>query len=122
LITYWYNAKNPSTKKSLTGLNNFYDGTFKVDFKLPSAGKRDYVDASLIGQGSEGWYWSSSPVFSNLYYASYLYFGYVNEVSADHSSSYAYRTNGYSVRCFKNSPDASETLILTFHENGGDLL
>ena len=119
MITYWYNSNPNNTKKSLTSLNSFSDGTFKTDFKLPLAGIRDRSSSvSLFGQGSLGRYWSSSPHSAGSYYARGLYLD-SSSVNANGSND---RAIGYSVRCFKDSPDAPETLTLTFDENGGDLL
>ena len=85
-------------------------------FKLPFAGIRDYSDASLSDQGSNGGYWSSSPDWASSKYA--------RSLVLDSSSAYAnyndYRAYGYSVRCFKDSyvaPTISYSLEL--HANGG---
>ena len=119
LITYWYNTKNPSSAKSYTSLNSFNDSSFKTAFKLPLAGGRNYSSAGLDSQGSDGYYWSSSPYGSDYpYYARYLTLNssYVN------ASSYSFRALGFSVRCFKDSSLAPETYTLELDANGWDLL
>ena len=121
LITYWYNAKNPLSKKSLTTLNRFSDSSFNTDFKLPIAGERSNSAANLIYifyGDSYGYYWSSSPDSESSNLAHYLILDSSN-VGANAVDKRAY---GFSVRCFKDHPDAPETLTLTFDENGGDLL
>lgn len=83
---------------------------------MPFAGYRNYYDASLSNQGTYGDYWSSSPYGDgNPDYARRIGLG----MGVDASNGY-YRTNGYSVRCFKNSyvaPTISYSLEL--HANGG---
>ena len=120
MITYWYNSENSTTKKTLTGLNSFTDDAFKIDFKLPLAGNRNYSPvAPLNSQGSLGYYWSSSPYgVDNPALARTL------SLSSSYVSATSYdgRSYGYSLRCFKDSPNAPETLIYTFNQNGGNLL
>ena len=87
-------------------------------FKLPFAGGRNYYGASLNGQGSYGYYWSSSPSSASSDSARRLYLGSSN-VNANFNLDRAY---GYSVRCFKDSyvaPSISYTLEL--HANGGSV-
>ena len=115
LITYWYNTKNPSIQKLDTSLNSFDDDDFKLAFKLPFAGNRSYSNASLEYQGSYGFYWSSSPT-SSFAYGLFLYSPGVFKINDGD------RAATKSIRCFKDSPDAPETNIVTFNENGGDLL
>ena len=97
-----------------TSLNSFSDGTFKTDFKLPLAGYRIYSSAALSDQGSRTYDWSSSPYSAGSINARLLYLDSSN-VTADRNLD---RARGYSVRCFKDSPDAPETLTITFDENG----
>jgi uncharacterized protein (TIGR02145 family) len=76
------------------------------------AGRID-TDGSLKEQRSQTYYWSSSPVKnSNSALFLFVYFGGVNTVVNNN------RAVGYSIRCFKDSPDASATRIITFNENG----
>ena len=87
-------------------------------FKLPFAGGRNYYGASLNGQGSYGYYWSSSPSSASSNNARYLYL----DSSSVYANDYYYRANGFSVRCFKDScvaPSISYTLEL--HANGGSV-
>ena len=87
---------------------------FETAFKLPLAGRREGNSIST----SNGYYWSSSQNgSSNNYRARYLRLS-SSRVDAD---SYGNRTYGNSVRCFKDSANAPETLTLTFNENKGSL-
>ena len=73
-------------------------------FYIPFAGYRNISNATLSYQGSNGFYWSSSPYGSDYpYNARYLSL-YSSNVYADRSY---YRAYGYSVRCFKDSYVAS---------------
>ncbi len=58
---------------------------------LPAAGRR--FGSSLIGRGSDGYYWSGSPNESGSYNACYLVF-----ISGAHRRAWNYRYNGRSVR------------------------
>jgi hypothetical protein len=90
-------------------LNSNYSD-FQEYFKLPFAGSRNYSDASLIGQGFVGLYWSSSPYSAGSNYARYLY---LNSSLVD-ANSLNLRAYGFSVRCFKDSYVADpETSNLT---------
>ena len=63
--------------------------------KLPMAGLRRWNDASLLDQGADGFYWSSSPSGTDgylmIFYSSNIY-----------PSGNNFRAYGFSVRCFKN--------------------
>lgn len=77
---------------------------------MPFAGDRSYSTANPASQGHEGYYWASSPYEGNPNAARYLHLN----PSAVHADYGHYRTNGYSVRCFKNTyvePDNSWTAI-----------
>jgi uncharacterized repeat protein (TIGR02543 family) len=76
---------------------------------LPFAGARSYSSAGVYDQGTNGYYWSSSR--SNADYAYRLGFS----STALNPQGNSRRANGFSVRCFKNSP----SLTLTFDSNGG---
>ena len=66
---------------------------------LPRAGQRDYGSASLIySQGDAANYWSSTTRFDG---ANMIFF--YSSSSSIVPDNYA-RANGFSVRCFKNSP------------------
>ena len=71
---------------------------FWIALKLPFAGYRDRWDSKVFDHGSYGLYWSSTRYDEN--YAYRLNFGSSN-ISLQSSG---YRSNAYSVRCFKNSP------------------
>lgn len=71
---------------------------FWIALKLPYAGSRRHSSADVDYQGARGTYWSSSRY--DVYYSYYLNF---NAVALNGQTEY-YCTNGYSVRCFKNSP------------------
>lgn len=71
---------------------------FGIALKLPFAGYRSNSSAGVDFQGAEGDYWSSS-----RYNASNAYYLYFNSTALT-PQSYNRRANGFSVRCFKNSP------------------
>jgi len=71
------------------------DVAFNSILKLPTAGNRDGISASLINLGSYGYYWSSGP---NGVYAYYLSFN----SSAVNPANFNLRAYGFSVRCLKN--------------------
>ena len=71
---------------------------FSTYLKMPKAGYRDYSILSFISRGSAGFYWSSTP-----YDADYAYYLYFDTAHVDPQGAY-YRSLGFSVRCFKNSP------------------
>jgi len=85
---------------------------FANSFKLPFAGYRDNWNASLNNQGSDGYYWSSSPYSASSYYARRLYLS-SSYVGADAIN---YRAGGFSVRCFKDSYVAP-SFTVTFNSN-----
>jgi hypothetical protein len=87
---------------------------------LPLAGGRNSMDSSLYNQGSNGFYWSSSPNDSFVYPGNVrnLLLGSSDvDTNVVTNSSFS-RAFGLSIRCFKDSPDAPETLTITFDENG----
>jgi uncharacterized protein (TIGR02145 family)/prepilin-type N-terminal cleavage/methylation domain-containing protein len=71
------------------------DGAFDSSLKLPLAGHRSRIDAVLGGQGSGGWYWSSSPEDPGTWSLSF-YSGGVDPNNPN------YRAYGLSVRCIKD--------------------
>ena len=73
---------------------------FWIALKLPCAGSRRNYNSSVYGQGSQGFYWSSSPYPSDADYSYHLAFFSTN-ISPQYNS---YRALGYSVRCFKDTP------------------
>ena len=77
---------------------------FQEYFKLPFAGGRNSSTADLKAQGSNGLYWSSSPLGSARPYGAHPLALGSSLVDAHGSNS---RANGLSVRCFKDSYVAS---------------
>jgi len=128
VTTYWYNTTNPGNIASYTTLNSWSSvstSSFSSIFKIPLAGMRGSA-GSVQDQWSVGRYWTSSPamVIGEHDIVSYvphqLYFNsqYIETMWREHRD----RGFGFSIRCFKDSPNAAETRIITFNENGGDLL
>lgn len=84
--------------------------TMKTYLKMPLAGFRDYSSASAIDQSSYAVYWSSTA--SSAGEAYYLFFS-SSTLDTQNSSN---RSNGASVRCFKNTPvtpDSTWTQLTT---------
>ena len=80
----------------------------RIKLKLPFAGYRYNVSSSVDGQGSYAYYWSSIAYSDN-----YAYFLYAHS-SMFYPTNWGYRANGYSIRCFKNTPvipDSTWTVI-----------
>jgi len=122
-----YFAANPNVNQTLTQdgdfhyFNNSANGNikkFQNSFKLPFAGYRAHWNAVSYDQSYGGDYWSSSPRSENSTYARFLYM----DSSTVQAHNLDFRTYGYSVRCFKDHPDAPATLTITFNQNGGNLL
>jgi hypothetical protein len=67
--------------------------------KLPLAGFRDAVNATIFHQGSYGFYWSSSP-HENAIYSDNLFLNSSFVVIS--YGDYDGRALGVPVRCFKN--------------------
>ena len=83
-----------STLVTVAGITNSATA-YSSSLKLTVGGGRDRSDASLFGQGSNGYYWSSSVSGTN---ASALYFNSTAVIPAN-----AYnRANGLTVRCLKD--------------------
>jgi hypothetical protein len=70
------------------------------DLLLPLAGGRGRESGALGSQGAAASYWSSSPYGGNAYYLTF---------HSDHlyPQNYDDRALGFSVRCFKNSPESA---------------
>ena len=90
-------------------------GKFRDDLLLPFAGYRGIYNASIYNQGSNGYYWSSSPHTSYADDSYYLYFN-SSQININ-LNSYTSHANGSSVRCFKNS---QSTQTLTFDADNGE--
>ena len=71
---------------------------FGIALKLPFTGRRNYNDADVYDVGSDGRYWSSTPGDADNAYRFYFHSSYVSPQDR------SYRSIGYSVRCFKDSP------------------
>lgn len=106
------------------GLHYFNNNSSSVQkfqniFKLPFAGSRNNTNGIFSDNGEMGRYWSSSP--NNLSYRDWARRLALAEYSSSSSTLNAdnknYRAYGNSLRCFKDSPKAPETLILTFDAN-----
>ncbi len=65
------------------------------DLKMPLSWRREWSNATLSFQDFIGRYWSSSPDTTNAHYMN-LYPTSINP------NNYDYRSNAFSVRCFKN--------------------
>ena len=64
---------------------------------LPFAGLRDYSSYKVFSRTFFGYYWSSSLMYADK--ARYMYFS-----NSDFNwQEYNYRSDGYAVRCFKNT-------------------
>jgi len=84
---------------------------WRINLHMPFAGYRDFSTADLSDQGSDGYYWSSSPYGSDYPDSAHRLDLDSSSVYADYISPRAY---GFSVRCFKNSfevPTSSWTVI-----------
>ena len=113
----WYHV--PSTREwkaiyNALGVETYNSGsiaTLQKTLHLPKAGARyNTVNTNVVNMGTEGNYWSSSPnIYSNLGpgHAPGLYFSssYISSQSDNNCS------QGRSVRCFKNSPIYTLTLV-----------
>ncbi len=91
----------PTQSEFQTAYNAFSNATYgnvanlPTILKMPFPGDRNYSDGSLAGQGSFGFYWSSSPLTS---FGSNLFFNSTAVTPAN----YGVRAYGFSVRCLKN--------------------
>ena len=75
-----------------------HDSDHKGSLFLPAAGLRSNYSGELAGTSTNGYYWSSSPLYESSNYAGNLYLGPGN-VSPMHFSS---RAHGFSVRCVRD--------------------
>ncbi|KYH06601.1 hypothetical protein A1704_23665 [Chryseobacterium cucumeris] len=98
----WLNLVNNTISSNIGAFNNsdtnFGSGKVLVGggnkLTFPITGERRYVDGSLFARGMTARYWTSTEYPSIYGYNTYFDFGTVNA-----SSSYAYKTSGYAVRC-----------------------
>ena len=124
LMLYWDKTKNPSNYKDYhTSVNMINDDKFMSVFKLSLGGYYDDQDGNNDKKLDQGFYWSSSPY---NYDGSYVGYPYARFFILD-PDDMAIRDqismgDGLSVRCFKDSPKASEVFTIIFYENWGDLL
>ena len=72
--------------------------TIGTYLKMPISGHRQQSNADISGVGSIGYYWSSTSYNVNSAYNLYILSSRINPQYNN------YRSNGFSVRCFKNSP------------------
>lgn len=106
LQTEWEWLNTIMTSLSLTTWDNW-----RINLHIPFAGRRVPTTAGFANQGSNGFYWSSSPYGSDR--PDYARSLYLNSSSVIASNNYG-RATGFSVRCFKNSylaPTSSWTII-----------
>ena len=82
-----------ATAGSFGAWNNNTD-TYNSALKLPSAGYRNRINGLLSGQGTYGYYWSST--------VSWTYARFLSFYSAAANSSNYDRASGLTVRCLKN--------------------
>ena len=73
---------------------------FSNDLQLPLAGYRSYIVGAVYDQGSNAYYWSSSPRGGSRPEGAWYLNFFSNRVSPSYSS---IRANGQSLRCFKDS-------------------
>ena len=111
LLDYWYYTNYTAHPSSVSSINLYYfedsekRQAFMDYFYIPFAGGRDQSNALLYDQGSDGYYWSSSPYSASSSSASARHLClFSSKVGANYSSS---RSRGFSVRCFKDSYVAS---------------
>jgi hypothetical protein len=90
-------CRRDNEKRGLWITFNLVDGGTKEVF-FPAAGHRSASSGSLSYVGSNGLYWSASPVSSTSNYASYLHF---NSGTVGVIYNY-YRADGRSVRCVRD--------------------
>jgi len=94
----WYNGSEDG-EGSIQAINRLINELY-----IPFAGYRYYSSAGALNRGAIAYYWSSTAYsaggeFILSFYSSGLYPQNGN-----------YRSNGYSVRCFKNSPYSTSDL------------
>ncbi len=88
----WWSAVS-TLNPALTNTSSWQNDTsVATTLKLPLAGLRHYSSAAYLNQGTNGYYWASSP------------YGYVVRLSATqaHPAFNDPRTFGFSVRCLAN--------------------
>ena len=100
-----------------TSSNATIASKFKNIFKIPAVGFRSHDGSNPNGLGQWASYRSSSPISS---YSAY-YFS-VSEQNVIYGGRDTVRADAVTLRCFKDSADAPQTLTLTFDENKCDLL
>lgn len=91
----WYaavSALNPAVTNTATWQN---DTALATTLKLPLAGYRYTSSAAYSNQGTNGFYWASSPTGTVGYFVA---LSSTQVVPANNS----YRAYGFSVRCLKN--------------------
>ena len=77
----------------LSWSSNNAAGAFASPLKLPMSGRRENTNGAFYGEGSEGYYWSSTV---NVTYSYNLFYSW------DAFMQYSYRAYGFSVRCIKD--------------------
>ena len=84
----------------------------KTYLKMPFAGRRQYSSAGVNNQDTYAYYWSSTMYEDNAAGSYFLLF----QSSALNPQNRDYRSYGFSVRCFKDSPYSASNLP----SEGGD--
>lgn len=83
--------------------------TMGTYLKIPMAGARDFTSSDLFGQGTDGYYWSST---ADSVYAYILYFNPLS-LSSQYGSGRSY---GSSLRCFKDTPVTPDSNWTTLYQ------
>ena len=86
--------------------------TMATYLKMAMAGRRGYFNSYVAGQGTNGYYWSSSPYPSEATDSYNINFS-SSKISPQLSS---YRSVGLSVRCFKDSPVIPDSSWTTLYD------
>jgi hypothetical protein len=69
--------------------------TFMSELRLPMAGQKNWNNGNMYNQGTDGYYWSSSPSGATNGFEIWLNNTYVKPYDS-------FRATGFLVRCFKN--------------------
>jgi hypothetical protein len=112
---YYCNPKqSPATNYQPGSFHEFTNScNIKTPFKLPTVNNLD--DEGKMEGNYTRYYWTSSLKNHTNGHA------FFSKDAKDTLTSKEYN-NALAVRCFKDSPNAPETLTYTFNQNGGNLL
>ena len=84
--------------------------TMGTYLKMPSAGLRNRSSSGLSGEGSNGYYWSSTG-----YSTGRTYYLYITSSSLN-PQELGYRASGFTVRCFKDAPVIPDSNWTTLYQ------